>query len=256
MCCGPPGMVRDLIVGIVWLLPPMRVKNRLLNLLGNQIDPTATLWPTVVISCGRFEIGEGATLMPLNIFSGMSLVEIGPSGFVGRLNQVVADRDQPQSGDSAGVLAIGRSGGMTNRHYLNCSGRVELGERSAIGGVRSVFETRDIDIDGRRHGLAGTSLGDALVGEIVIGEFSMVGASCIVTSGARIPSRSVVGMGSVVVPPASREAARSGLYAGAPAHWIRDLPDCEWWSRDSEHTTPSGPGDFDADLGPEHDEQE
>lgn len=232
------GAAHRLVTMLVWLLPPCRIKNHLLNLLGNRIHPTATIWPSLVISCGVFDLAEFTVIMPGNLFRQMNRVELDTCAYIGTLNQFVADRDYWTFESRAGVLRLGELCGITNRHQLDCSGRIELHPRSAIGGIRSIFESRALDLESNR----------ILLGKIVVGEYSLTASACIVQSGARIPPKSLVALGSVVVSRDEDDDATSGLYAGSAASRRGDLPDCAWWYRDLRDTRPQGPHDFDFDI--------
>ncbi|MBD0863110.1 hypothetical protein IA539_18160 [Gordonia sp. zg691] len=230
--------LRDVVSVGVWLFPPCRLKNRLLNALGNDISASAVIWPVLVLSCGRFEIADDVSLMPFSAFRRMNRVEVGPRSMIGLFNSITASPEYQRFDDRAGTLRIGESAGITNRHYLDCSGRIELSDGAAIGGIRSIFQSHELDI----------VLNRPTIGTIVVGENSLTGSSCIVAKGVHIPSRSYVGMGSVVIQSAIGADGRPGLYAGSPARWRRELPDCEWWHRRDTHTLPLTRHDFDTDF--------
>lgn len=230
--------VRSLVLAAVWLWFPCTLKNRVLNLFGNRIDRSATLCPCLVWSCGTFDIARGAAIMPGNVFHHMNRVEMGNRSFIGRLNRIHAQPHYQCLDDRAGILMMGEAAGITNRHSLDCSGRVELRHRSAVGGFRSIISSHDLDIRTNRM----------RVSTVVLGAYSLTGTRCTVLPGSRIPEKSVVGMGSLVTPALDGNTHRSGVFAGSPARWRRELPDCAWWHRDADHTEIVSRQNFDADL--------
>ncbi len=222
---------------IVWLLPACGLKNRLLNLIGNQIAPDAVLAPSVVIGCGAFTIGDRSGIAMGNVFRNLSAVVMDSDAQIGSFSMISASPVYQQFDDRAGQLRVGRLAFITNRHSLDCSGQIEVREGGAIAGVRSVFQSHELDVEANR----------TTIGSIVVGSRSLVGASAVVLKNARIPDRSLVAAGSTVTAHRDDDAMRPGLYAGSPARWRRELTRTEWMDRDSLHTHPASAEDFDFD---------
>ena len=210
----------------VWLLPPHPLKNRLLRLLGNDVPDGVRLGPNLVLGCGRFVLGEGATVSSFNIFRNLSRVELGPKSFIGGFNQFTAAPAYQRVYDWAGVLVLGELATITNRHYFDASGRIELRPYAGIGGIRSIFQSHEIDLVENR----------TTVGVVEIGENAMTATKVLVLKGARIPARSIVAAGSTVIAAREGEELKSGIYAGSPARWRKELPYCKWWDRDNYFT--------------------
>lgn len=211
---------------VVWLLPPSPFKNSLLRRLGNTIGDEVSLGPNLVIACGPFVIGDKTVISPFNIFRRMAKVEMEKANFIGRMNQFTAAPSYQKFSDRAGVMVMAEQSAFTNRHYVDCSGRIELGAYCAIGGTRSILQTHEIDIVEDR----------TTIGTITIGEQSLTSTSCLILKNARVPGWSVVAAGSVVTASGSGDEAKPGLYAGSPAKWRREMPECKWWYRDSYMT--------------------
>jgi acetyltransferase-like isoleucine patch superfamily enzyme len=116
---------------------------------------------------------------------------------------------------------------ITNRHYFDCSGQIILHKRAGVGGIKSTFQTHEIDLRDNKTTL----------GQIVVGENAMTGTGCLLLKGAVVPDRSVIAAGSIVlksdVDPAT---AAKGLYGGVPARYLTELNDLTWWARDSNDT--------------------
>lgn len=219
---------------IIWLAPPSNIKNKLLRLLGNTIGDGVVIGPNLVVDCGPFSIGDGSIISPFNIFRRMARVELGPKCFMGRMNQITAAKSYQKFSDRAGVLSLAEQAGITNRHYLDCSGRIELEPWSAVGGIRSILQSHEIDIVND----------ETTVGVIVIGERSLTATACVLLKGARVPPFSLIAAGSLVRAARPDDVEKPGLYAGSPARWRREMPECKWWHRDSYATPVRGVKDL------------
>lgn len=214
-----------------WLLPPSAVKNSLLNKMGNTIAPDASIGPTVVLGGGTFTIGSGAHVGLGNVFRRMRSVEIGDRCNVGQFNQFTAAPVFQQFFPEAGQFSMADEAEVTSRHYFDCSGIIHLDYRAGVGGLRSIFQSHELDIVNNR----------TTIGTIIVGKYSLVGASSLVLKNAVIPSKSFVAAGSVVTANV-RKDAEPGLYAGAPASWKRTMPECAWWYRQQIDTMPATAG--------------
>lgn len=228
-----------------WLLPASRAKNTLLTRMGNTIAADAHIGPTLVLGCGTFEVGSGANVGLGNIFRRMRSVQIGERCNVGQFNQFTAAPVFQQLFPEAGHFSMAQEAEVTSRHYFDCSGIVHLERRAGVGGLRSIFQSHELDIVRNR----------TTIGTIIIGEYSLVGASSLVLKNAVIPPKSFVAAGSVVTANV-QPGAEPGLYAGAPASWKRQMPECAWWSRETINTIPAvaSDADFDNFLQPTSDQ--
>lgn len=233
-----PAVPNRWIALVVWGLPACRAKCWMLRRLGYRIGHDVTIGPTLVVSCGRFDVADGVRIGIGNIFRRTNRVEIGARSAIGNLNFISASPEYQAFDARAGVLCMGTESAMTNRHYLDCSGIIELRSRSMLAGIRSTLQSHEIDIVTNR----------TTVGTIVIGANTFVGTTCLLLKNARIPENSCVAAGSVVLATRPDEHLAPGLYAGAPARWKSELPQCAWWSRTSIHTIPQSADDFDAQL--------
>ncbi|QRY61674.1 hypothetical protein JVX90_14800 [Gordonia sp. PDNC005] len=211
---------------VAWLLPHTPIKVWLLRRLGHTISDTARIGPNLVLGCGTFTVGAGSIVSPFNVFRSASRIEIGDGVFIGRLNQVTAAPAYQEFSDRCGVLVMGDESIITNRHYFDVSGRIELDRRAGIGGIRTVMQSHEIDIVAN----------ETTVGIVRIGENAMLATACLVLKDARVPAYSIVAAGSTVTAARPDEELPQGLYAGSPARWRKDLPDCSWWHRDGFFT--------------------
>jgi acetyltransferase-like isoleucine patch superfamily enzyme len=225
---------------IVWLLPGSGLKNWTLRRLGNQIGKNVNLGVNLVLSCGPFTIGDGAVVGNLNLFRRMAKIDLAPNTILGNLNSFTAAADYQKFSPLVGHLIVGELAIITNRHYFDCSGQVILKRKSAVGGVRSVVQSHEMDL----------AAYETTVGRVVIGESAMTGSACVILRDATLPDRSVLAAGSTLTKAREgKDMPGNTLYAGAPAKAIRHIEDFAWWER-TTYATPVTPFD-DAQFRPE-----
>jgi acetyltransferase-like isoleucine patch superfamily enzyme len=204
-----------------WLLPSSHFKIWLLRRLGNHIGDRVVIGPNAVLGCGRFEIGNDTVLDPFNLFKGLSRVELGNRVRIGRYNQISASPEYQKHSDYVGRFIMRDVTLVTNRHYIDCSGQVLIDYHAAVGGMRTIMQSHEFDL----------AACHATVGRVVIGEFAMTGACCLLLKDCEVPPYSVLAAGTVMARRRDGETKR-GLYGGVPARFIRELPELGWWEDD------------------------
>lgn len=207
---------------IAWLLPASRAKNWVLRKLGNDIAASAVINPNLVMRCGRFAVGSDTIVDPFNVFRNLSSIELGERVRIGRYNQVSAAPEYQKYSDQVGTFVMRDVSLLTNRHYLDCSGQVIIGYHAAVGGMRTIMQSHEFDLDATH----------ATVGRITIGEFAMTASCCLLLKDAYVPPYSVLAAGTVVAKRRDDTDLKPGLYGGVPARFIRDLPELGWWEND------------------------
>lgn len=215
---------------IVWLLPSCGFKLWALRSLGNQIGHGVVLEPNLVVSCGRFTIADGATIQKFNVFRGLSSIELGPNSAIGGFNHFTAAVDYQRFSPLVGKLIIGELGVFTNRHYVDCSGQVILRPFAAVGGIRNIILSHELDY----------AQNTTEPGRVILGSNAVATTGCILLKDSYLPERSVLAAGSVLT--RAKDADNmpiSGLYGGSPARFIREIKDYRWWDRANTHTPPS-----------------
>lgn len=206
---------------LVWLLPNSSFKHWALRRMGHQIGTGVTLGANLVINCGWFRFDDGSILQALNLFRNLSRVEVGHDSIIGHFNQFTAAPVYQQFSDRVGVFRMGAYTLVTHRHYLDCSGQVIIGYHSAIAGIRCLVQSHEIDLVNDLN----------TVGRIIIGDYSVVNTASLLLKDAELPDHSILAAGSVLVKTREDEMAR-GLYAGAPAKHVKELPHLKWYDRD------------------------
>lgn len=212
---------------VAWLLPNCSVKHWALRLLGNDIGRDVVLAPTLVLNCGPFALADGVVLGTLNIFKSLSSVEVGPKGFIGNFNQFTAAAEYQRYSPLVGKLLMGEFGVITNRHYIDCSGQVILEPAAAVGGLKSIIQSHELDLVANK----------TEPGRVIVGSKAVTSTGCILLKDSVLPERSVLAAGSVLPKAKKGETMPSaGLYGGVPARLIRQIEKSAVWDRVENYT--------------------
>lgn len=160
----------------------------------------------IVIGVKMLSIGEHVKIGHLNIIRGGHEVRLGRYSEIIRMNEInsIPDPDVVNATDPRFVLGDGSI--ITAGHKIDFTDRVTIGRRSIIGGRNSSLWT---------HNRQRTR-------PIDIGSFAYVGSEIRIAPGGSIPSRCIVGIGSVITSQLSLEGR---LIAGVPAKSIKLLDD-------------------------------
>lgn len=163
----------------------------------------------------ELEMAEGAAIGHLTVIRGLDRLVLGRRALLGRLNWITAfprgdSRHFAHQPDRRPELILGAESAVTNRHLIDCTARVEVGEFTTVGGFRSQILTHSINLERSRQEAE----------PIVIGPYCFVGTGCVILGGARLPARSVLGAMGLL----NQEWTGEGmLYAGVPARPIKTL---------------------------------
>lgn len=199
----------DLARFLIFLLPPSSGKNAILRVTGVGAAKTAKVGCCLVWKVGQFEIGPGAKIGSFNVLLRVQLFSVGAGAKIGSFNWIASVSPALAPG-APGRFSLGAESAITSRHYFDVSGGFDASDFVTIGGLRTTVLTHTVDLESNMQTLA----------EASIGERSFVSTNCVLLPGSALPARSVLAAGSVL-----RESKdqRSGLWAGHPARWKRDL---------------------------------
>lgn len=201
-----------ILIALCWLLPPGRVKNRLLCVLGYRVHPSARLGVCLVVGVRRFEVGAQAVVGHGNVFRGLAGVRLGIDTIIGQLNWFsTAPTIEVADDGVAGWLQLADHAVVTNRHYVDCTGGLRMGEFVTFGGVRTTVLTHTVDLDSGRQTAAG----------ITVGRNAFVSSNCAVLPGVTLGERTVLAPGSVTA--RGRSYAPRMLHGGVPAKPITEI---------------------------------
>lgn len=158
----------------------------------------------VVIGLEKLTIGDHTRIGHLNIIRGGEEVSLGRYSEIIRLNEInsIPEPDVVNITDPRFLLGAGSI--ITTGHKIDFTDRVEIGRRTILGGRNSSLWT---------HNRQRTR-------PIVIGEFAYIGSEIRIAPGGGLPSRCVVGIGSVIT---SKVTEEEYLIAGVPAKPVKRL---------------------------------
>jgi acetyltransferase-like isoleucine patch superfamily enzyme len=153
----------------------------------------------------KLSIGEHTRIGALNIFRGGDEISIGRYCDILRLNEINSiPEPELLDGEADARFSLGDGSMIGASHKIDFTDRVTLGKRVILGGRNSSIWT---------HNRQQTEPVD-------IGDYTYLGSEIRIAPGARIPSKCIVGMGSVV---AKKFAREYWLIAGVPAAEIKEL---------------------------------
>lgn len=199
---------------LLWIFPWAIRRKLLIKIFGFDIHPSARIGKSIIMAkhlkmdaksrihnlvfckcIDRLEMGEDSGIATMTYITGFS-VECS--------NLFASSRDRRCE------LILGRSAGITSRHFVDCNGGVYIGDFTTVAGIRSQILTHSIDI----------YTNSQIAKPIRIGKYCFIGTGCIMLPGSSLPDYSVLGGGSVLV----KSYDEAGwLYAGSPARPIKKL---------------------------------
>jgi acetyltransferase-like isoleucine patch superfamily enzyme len=158
----------------------------------------------LIIAVNKLTLGDHVRIGHLNIIRGGEEVSLGRYCELLRLNEINSIPDPDVVNPVDPRLEVGAGSVITTGHKIDFTDRVQIGHRTIIGGRNSSFWTHN-----RQRTLP-----------ITIGDFAYVGSEIRMAPGASIPSRCIVGIGSVIT---HKLSDTEHLIAGVPAKAIKEL---------------------------------
>jgi acetyltransferase-like isoleucine patch superfamily enzyme len=158
----------------------------------------------LIIRVQQLEIGDHVRIGHLNIIRGGDEVHLGRYSEIIRMNEInsIAEPEVVNPIDPRFLLGDGSI--ITTGHKIDFTDRVTIGRRSILGGRNSSLWT---------HNRQRTR-------PIDIGSFAYIGSEIRMAPGASVPSRCIVGIGSVIT---GEMTAEGHLIAGVPAKPVKEL---------------------------------
>jgi len=158
----------------------------------------------LIIGVKKLKLGDHVRIGHLNIIRGGDEVDMGRYSEMLRLNEINSIPEPEVVNPVDPRFALGAGSIITTGHKIDFTDRVEIGRRTIIGGRNSSIWTHN-----RQRTLP-----------IRIGDFAYVGSEIRMAPGSSIPSRCIVGIGSVVTGQLTDE---DHLIAGVPAKSLKKL---------------------------------
>jgi acetyltransferase-like isoleucine patch superfamily enzyme len=158
----------------------------------------------MIVGVNKLVMGDHVRIGHLNIIRGGDEVVLGRYSELLRLNEINSIPEPEVVNPVDPRFALGEGSVVTTGHKIDFTDRVVIGRRTIIGGRNSSLWT---------HNRQKTR-------PITIGDFAYIGSEIRMAPGASIPSRCIVGIGSVVT---SEVDGEGWLIAGVPAKPIKEL---------------------------------
>jgi acetyltransferase-like isoleucine patch superfamily enzyme len=205
-------------IAVFSVLLPWPIRRRLLSwFLGYELHPTSRIGFSLVFP-GKLIMGPGSRISHLNVCKGLDRIEMAENTSIGRLNWITGFPAPSKPGqhfhhqtDRRSELVLGPNSGITNRHFVDCTNSITLGDFSNVGGFRCQLMTHTVDIVAGRQSSA----------PISIGPYSLVSTACVMLGGSSLPAYSVLSACSLANKPLSETHT---LYGGVPARALKRLP--------------------------------
>ena len=158
----------------------------------------------IVIGVKKLNIGDHVRIGHLNILRGGDEISLGRYSEIIRMNEINSIPDPDVVNPTDPRFLLGEGSIITTGHKIDFTDRVEIGRRTILGGRNSSLWTHN-----RQRTLP-----------IEIGSFAYVGSEIRIAPGGTVPSRCIVGIGSVVT---SQLTEEEYLFAGVPARPVKQL---------------------------------
>jgi acetyltransferase-like isoleucine patch superfamily enzyme len=203
-----------LALAYVFAFVPMPLKRIMARYVYRwDIHPTAHIGPSV-LTVRHVSMGQGATIGGRNVITNLNELHLDAGAIIGSGNMIKGWWDHPTDTlpDRNPSVYLSEKAIIASYHYIDCVDSLELGRYAGIAGFRSTVLTHTLDLVRDRY----------VAGSVVLGDFSVVMSGCVLSAGTRIPSRSIVGAGSVVSTKLTQELT---FYQGNPAEAVRSLPE-------------------------------
>lgn len=195
---------------------PWKLRRRLLELVyGYKIHPTAYIGFSYIYP-KYLEMGEGATISHLNVAIHLDKMVLGKNSSIGRQNWITGfptNTDAiPFSHDlqRKSELVIGHDSAITQKHHIDCTNAIHIGDYVTIAGYHSQLLTHSIDLKESRQDSH----------PITIGDYCFVSTGVMMLGGSSLPSYSVLAAGAVLTKAYDKQWT---IYGGVPAKPIKDI---------------------------------
>jgi acetyltransferase-like isoleucine patch superfamily enzyme len=204
-----------LIISIASVFLPWKIRRYILTrFLGYEIHPTS--WIGLSWIFPKHLIMEAhATIGHLTVCKGVENLILREHAIIGRGNWISGvlkenSKFYTHQTDRIPQLILKRHAAITNRHLIDCTNTVVIGEFTTFAGFKSQILTHSIDIYYNRQSSA----------PIIIGDYCFIGTDCVLLGGAVLPNYSILGAKSLLNKPLKEEYC---LYCGVPAINVKKL---------------------------------
>ena len=202
------------IINVLLMFMPWKLRRKLLELVyGYKIHPTAHIGFSYVYP-RYLEMGAGATINHFNVAIHLDKIVLGKNSSIGRQNWITGFSTNtdaiPFSHDLKSELVMGHDSAITQKHHIDCTNAIHIGDYVTVAGYHSQLLTHSIDLKESRQDSH----------PITIGDYCFVSTGVIVLGGSSLPSYSVLAAGAVLTKAYDKQWT---IYGGVPAKPIKDV---------------------------------
>ena len=182
-----------MIVKILLMFMPWRMKRALLvRIYKYNIHPTAKIGISYIYP-ESMTMHPGAIIGHGNVVKGLSSLALGKNSVIGNLNWITGF---PKSGrgfftqelERHPSLIVGDESAITNRHLIDCTNTVALGDFVTFAGFRSQILSHSINLKQCRQASA----------PVIISDYCFIGSGAIILPGCKIGAKSIVSAGVTI----------------------------------------------------------
>lgn len=206
--------MRDLLTTVFFVLPPSRLKNRLLNLVGHDVHLSARIGICLVRHVDRFEIGEGARIGHFNAFGRLVKVHMGRESRIVMFNWILGGSGlEPgtKAHPQLRTLEMGAQSHIISSHYLDCGGGLSLADKSWITGTRSTVLSHAFD----------PREGGVMLAPVALQEGAVVATSCTMLPGTEVGQGALLAAGSATW--TGQKLQGGFIHGGVPARRLSPI---------------------------------
>ena len=180
------------------LLPPCKLKNKILNLFNHvNVDGDCYIGFSY-IDVENLTIERCVRIKHFVKIRGLRSVLLKENSYIGNHNSIYCNIKLGAHGN----FFLGKNSELISRNLLDVTSNINIGNNVVVGGHGSQFWTHGFDTQRNR-----------IQGEIVIHNNVYIGSSTIFNLNVSVCEDVIIGAGSVV----SKSINSRGFYAGAPA---------------------------------------
>lgn len=170
-----------------------------------QIDDDVSIGHlNAIVRVKKLMIGDHVRIGHLNIIRGGDEVCLGRYAEIIRMNEINSIPEPDVVNPTDPRFLLGEGSIITTGHKIDFTDRVTIGRRSILGGRNSSLWTHN-----RQRTLP-----------ISIGSFAYIGSEIRIAPGGSLPSKCIVGIGSVIT---GELAEENHLIVGVPAKAVKEL---------------------------------
>jgi acetyltransferase-like isoleucine patch superfamily enzyme len=210
----------NVILQLFVIFLPQNLRKYILKiLLGYIFEPGSSIGYSIILS-KKVTFHRNASVGHFNLFKGLDDVNIGEYSTIGNLNWITAfpkgttSKHFAHQEDRLPVLKLGNHTAITNRHLIDCTGGVFIGDFTTFAGFRSQVLTHSLDLKKCRQNSS----------PVIIGDYCFIGTNSIFLLGSKVPDKSIIAASSTVI---NVLEGPLGLFAGVPAKRIKELNETE-----------------------------